>query len=100
MSWLFASGHAADLMLALLVVQGAALVWLWRARRRGVPPGQLLAFLGAGALLALALRAALTGAHWGWVALWVALSLPAQLAWVVLSWRTAPGAGTSGRPRA
>ncbi len=94
MSWLFATGHAADLMLAVLVAQGAALLWLWRARGRGVPPAPLLAFLGAGALLALALRAALTGAHWGWVALFVALALPAQLAWVVLSWRSAAGGGT------
>jgi len=33
-----------------------------------------------GALLLIALRAALTGAGWAWVALFVTLSLPAHLA--------------------
>jgi hypothetical protein len=35
----------------------------------------------------LALRAALTGQAWWWVALWLSLALPAHLAWLALAWR-------------
>jgi hypothetical protein len=40
-----------------------------------------------GILLLLALREALTGANWVWVALWLTVSLPAHLADF---WRRAP----------
>ncbi len=86
MTWL------ADVVLACLLVEGAVLLWLWRARGRGVPPGPLLGFLGAGVALALALRAALAGAAWHWVALWLALAGLAHLLWLALSWRRGPGA--------
>ena len=48
-------------ILALLVVEGAALLALWRARGIGLPPAQTLAFLGAGAAFCVALAAALAG---------------------------------------
>lgn len=86
MTWL------ADVVLACLLAEGAALLWLWRARGQGVPPAPLLAFLGAGVALALALRAALTGAAWHWVGLFLALAGLAHLAWLVLSWRRRDGA--------
>lgn len=64
---LFASGHVVDLALGLLLAEAAALAVLRRpALGRAVP------FLVAGACLLLALRAALVGAWWGWVALWLA----------------------------
>ncbi len=68
MQALFGSGHAADLVLLALLVE-AALLWALR-RHRGWGPGlrPLLPFLLAGAAFALALRAALTGAGWQWVA--------------------------------
>ena len=73
MSSIFASGHAADLVLGVLVLEVLVL-----ARSRGVVTALLAALPGA--CLILALRAALTGAPWPWVALWVSLSLPAHLA--------------------
>ena len=73
MSSFFASGHAVDLVLGFLVLEVLVL-----AGRNGVVSA-LLAVL-PGAFLLLALRAALTGAPWPWVALWVSLSLPAHLA--------------------
>ncbi|MCS6890017.1 MAG: hypothetical protein RMK64_03340 [Rhodovarius sp.] len=79
----------ADLILALLVVEGAGLLLLWRLRGVGVPPAPLLCFLGAGAALALALRAALSGAGPGAVAFWAVLSLPLHLAWIALAWKRA-----------
>ena len=60
MNDLFSSGHVATLLLLVLAVEGAVLLWLWWRRGQGVPPWPLLAFLGSGAFLALALRAALT----------------------------------------
>lgn len=74
MDWLFASGHAADLILGVLVIEGAwlrlARGWRWRA---------VIALLGPAALIVLGLRAALVGADWWWVALPLAASLPLHL---------------------
>ena len=68
---LFASGHAVDIVLGVLAVEA---VWLvWRGR------GEALSALLPGALILLALRAALIGAPWWAVAGWLALSLPAHL---------------------
>lgn len=73
MRWWFASGHAVDLVLAILTIE---LVWLaWRGWR----PADALLRLGPGALMLLALRSALTGAEWWWIALPLALSFPVHL---------------------
>lgn len=74
MEWLFASGHAADLILGVLAIEA---LWLRRARRWGW--GAILALLGPAALMILGLRAALTGAQWWWIALPLGLSLPLHL---------------------
>ena len=74
MAWLFVSGHAADLILAVLLAEA---VWLRVGRRwdrRAV-----LGLLGPAALIVLGLRAALTGADWWWIALPLGLSLPLHL---------------------
>jgi hypothetical protein len=70
----FSSGHAVDLVLAFLALEVALLAWSRRASLIGATVAAL-----PGALLLLALRAALTNAGWIWVAGWVALSLPAHL---------------------
>lgn len=74
MAWLFASGHAADLILGVLLAEAvwlrAGRGWRWRA---------ILSLLGPGALMMLGLRAALTGADWWWIALPLAASLPLHL---------------------
>ncbi len=75
MAWFFTSGHAIDLVLAVLVVEFA---WLVSARRTD-SWSALLALL-PGALMVLAARAALTGAPWPWVAAALAASLPVHLA--------------------
>ncbi len=74
MEWLFASGHAVDIVLAVLVTEA---VWL-AARGRRVSDIALL-MLPAVAIL-LALRAALVGAAWPLIALPLALSFPVHLA--------------------
>lgn len=75
MGWLFASGHAADLILVVMLVE---MVWLVRARRWPFAAAALR--LLPGALMILALRAALVGAAWPWIALGLAASFPAHLA--------------------
>lgn len=74
MAWFFASGHAADCVLAVLAIEA---VWLRSAR--GWTTGAVLRLLGPGALMMLGLRAALTGADWWWIALPLAASLPLHL---------------------
>ncbi len=71
---LFASGHAADVILGVLLLEAA---WLRLAKRWGW--GRVLGLLGPAALIVLGLRAALTGAAWWWIALPLAASLPLHL---------------------
>jgi hypothetical protein len=70
----FASGHAADLIIGVLLIEA---LWL---RRRGWSVGMIAGLLGPAALIVLGLRAALTGAEWWWIALPLAASLPLHLA--------------------
>lgn len=70
----FASGLAADVVLAVLVIE---FVILWR---RGWRPVDALLLLAPAALIVVALRAALVGADWPWMALPLALAFPAHLA--------------------
>ncbi len=74
MAWLFASGHAADLIMGVLLAEA---VWLRAGKHWGW--GAILRLLGPGALMMLGLRAALTGAPWWWIALPLAASLPLHL---------------------
>lgn len=74
MAWLFASGHAADLILGVLVIEGG-----WLRFRRGWSWRAILALLGPAALMMIGLRAAQVGADWWWIALPLAASLPLHL---------------------
>ncbi|MEL7729219.1 hypothetical protein AAG612_06760 [Citromicrobium bathyomarinum] len=70
MEALFASGHAADIVLAVLALEA-----LWLASR-GWRIGAIAGLLGPAALMMLGLRAALTGAEWYWVSFPIALAFP------------------------
>lgn len=87
MQSLFDTGHAADIVLVALALEA---VGLWALRRflgRGPGLGAMLPFLLAGAAFALALRAALTGAGWHWVALPLLGAFGAHLWDVAGRWR-------------
>lgn len=71
-------------MLCVVLLEAVWLTW-WR----GWTPGAAAVCLLPGALLLLALRAALTGFGWQWVALALLLSFPAHLADVALRERSA-----------
>ena len=84
---LFASGRIADLILALVVLEAAALLLFYRVTGRGVPARQLLPNLAAGATLVLALRSALLEQPWSVTALWLLLALIAHAADLLARWR-------------
>ncbi|MBX7483523.1 hypothetical protein [Qipengyuania qiaonensis] len=73
MEQLFSSGHAADIVLAVLLAEA---IWL-KIRENNWQT--LLGLLGPAALLVLGLRAALVGSPWYWIALPVALAFPLHL---------------------
>ena len=69
----FASGHAADVVLAVLAVEG---LWL---KLKGWSLAAIAGLLGPAIFIVIGLRAALVGADWWWVAIPLALSFPLHL---------------------
>jgi hypothetical protein len=80
MEALFASGRVVDLILAVMAGEFVWLVWRAAPARRGARALDLVLALGPGVLIALALRCALTGLAWPWVAAFLSASLPLHLA--------------------
>lgn len=87
MTDLFASGRIVDLILAAVALEAVLLLAYRRRTGRGIRPVGLLATLSAGAALLLALRAALIGAWWGWIALALSVALLAHLVDLAARWR-------------
>ena len=84
---LLQSGLIADVMLIVLAVEALSLTIYYKVSRRGIAPRYLPALLGAGACLALALRAALTGAAPHWIVLAITASLIFHLIDLTQRWR-------------
>ena len=80
MNDLFANGRIVDLILGLIVLEAIVLVVFRRSTGKGVAPADLIWNLLAGTCLLLALRGALLGASWHWIALPLALALVAHVA--------------------
>jgi hypothetical protein len=70
---LFSSGRAADLILAVLLIEGVIFVW------RGKPVIEAVAILSSAVFIVLGLRGALVGADWPWIAAPLSLAFPAHL---------------------
>lgn len=79
MSEVFASGRIVDLILVLVVLEGGAIAAYHHRTGHGPALLDILGNLLAGAGLLLALRAALTGAWWGWIALCLFAALLAHM---------------------
>ncbi|MBK1693060.1 hypothetical protein CKO33_12960 [Ectothiorhodospira mobilis] len=75
MTAFFASGHAVDLILVLMALEGGWLMGYHHRTGRGLSIPAVLALLLPGAALLLALRVALTGGAWIWIAFWLIVSL-------------------------
>ena len=73
MTEFFSSGRAVDVVLAVLVIEGLILIW------RGRKAVNVFAALVPAVLMMVALRAALTGAAWPWIALPLAAAFPVHL---------------------
>jgi hypothetical protein len=71
----FTSGHAVDLVLAVMAVEALILIFVKKRR-----PLTVVLTILPGAAMMLALRAALTGAGWQMIAIWLTVSLPLHLA--------------------
>ena len=70
----FLSGRAVDLAIAITVMEGVVLAFYHRVTGRGVAPKQYVLNVMSGLCLMLALRLALTGSAWLWVALSLSMS--------------------------
>ena len=88
MAELFNSGRVVDLILLLVAAEGVAL-WVWHRRSGRGPSGlALIPNLVSGASLMLALRFALTGSSWIWIAVMMLCSLVAHGFDVMNRWRS------------
>lgn len=74
MAGLFANGTAADIIIVVILAEA-----VWLRLHRAWPVMALLCRLMPGLLMMLALRAALTGQDWLWIALPLTLSFPFHL---------------------
>ena len=80
MSDIFTNGRVVDLILGLVALEAVLIVLYRRRTGRGVAPADLLWNLLAGCGLLLALRSALIGATWPWIALPLSVAFVAHLA--------------------
>jgi len=87
MAALFASAHAVDLILVVVAVEAACAVIWHRQTRRGLSPAAILRLLLPGVFLLVALRGALVGAGWGWIAACLLASFAAHLQDLAGRWR-------------
>lgn len=72
------SGTIADIVIAVMIVEGLLLFAL-RSRLRNFRAYDVIAMLAAGLFLVLALRATLTGAGWQWVAIFLTAAFVAHV---------------------
>lgn len=86
MNWFFASGHAVDVVLLVIAIEFALLAMIAKWR-----PLDALLRLVPGALMLVALRSALTGLDWRWIALPLLLSFPVHVADLARSRKQRPG---------
>ena len=81
------SGRIVDIMVVFVVIEVIALIIYWRRTGRGVPTVPLLANVGAGGSLMLALGAALKGLDTSIVALCLVSSLVFHLTDLAIRWK-------------
>jgi hypothetical protein len=87
MATLFANGRIVDVILMVVTVEAAcALIW-HRRTGRGLAPRDTVLLLLPGVCLLAALRGALVGAWFGWIAAWLLAAFAAHLCDLTRRWR-------------
>jgi CBS-domain-containing membrane protein len=86
MAKLFATGAVIDIIVCAMLLELLVLILARGRARRGLPVAELMANLGAGAALLMALRAALLGSPWQRIAVWLAVALGMHAADLGLRW--------------
>ena len=76
----FGASPVADMVLVIMTMEFLALSWRALAKGRPARVWDLVLALGPGVCLTLALRAALLGDAWPWVAVWITAALPLHVA--------------------
>jgi hypothetical protein len=84
---LFANGHIVDFILMLVVLEALVITGLRFIKGRGPALLPFIINLVAGASLMLALRNALVGAPWTWIAPCLLVSLGAHLSDLLWRWK-------------
>ena len=87
---LVGSGRIVDVMLALVALEFLGLLFYRRLRGGGVAAVPLLANIGAGGSLMMALRASLTGGSVPQVAVWLVAALVFHVLDLALRWERPP----------
>ena len=77
-----------DIVIAVTLIECVALLVLFRIKKRGLAPRDYLLNLMSGLCLMFALRCALVGAGWTWIALWLLASGLAHGTDLWRRWRT------------
>lgn len=78
----------AYLLLTVLAVEAVALFVVWKDRKIGIPPFQIVTFLGAGAAFSLALGGVLAGAGEIWLALCLCVAFIFHIMDMKLRWQS------------
>ena len=87
---LILSGRIVDIMIVFIVLEIVFVEVVRRKHGRGVATLPLLVNIGAGGSLMLALRAALVGSGWPWVATFLVSSLVFHVADLRIRWGSVP----------
>jgi hypothetical protein len=87
MRWLIESGHVADIAITLALGEWAVLAIRRRRTGSGLSGSDIAGNLLAGIALLLALRCALVGSWWIWIAGCLAAALAAHVADLRRRWR-------------
>ena len=77
-------------LIAVLVIEATVLLAIWKRSGIGLPPRQVLSFLGAGAGFAIALGFALPQTNATGVAIGLTLAFVFHLADLIFRWRDTP----------
>lgn len=87
MGTLIESGRLVELILVLTALEWGVLAIYHRRTGRGVAPADFAPYLLSGMCLLIALREALVGAWWGWIAAGLTGALAAHLVDLGRRWR-------------